>query len=169
MVLELFFSCKSNTRQRAIALAILFFGLLVAGSMTMLEVNASLSVTLNPTSGPAGTTVYIYASGFTSNGAIHASLFNGSSAGDFQADANGNVNTTVVVPAVQTGLYQFIVTDESSGATTTTSFTVTSSTTTPTTTPAPTHAVPEFQSSLVVLTLFTAVSIATIFIVRKRK
>jgi hypothetical protein len=177
MVLSLFFSFKSNEVRCEVTLAIFIFGLLVAGSMIMPRANASPTITLNPTSGPPGTTVHIYGSGFTANGQIHTALWNGTSAYNFEADANGNLNTTTQVPDVEAGLYGFTVTDVATQSTTQTQFTVTQSLTssTPVTTssttasPSPTPKVPEFQSSLIVLTLFTAVSIVTILIVRKRK
>jgi len=139
--------------------------------------NASPTITLNPTSGPPGTTVHIYGSGFTDNGQIHSALWNGTSACNFEADAHGNLNTTTQVPNVEAGLCGFTVTDVATQSTTQTQFTVTQSSTSPTpvttssatASPSPTPKVPEFQSSLVILTLFIAVSIATILIVRKRK
>jgi IPT/TIG domain len=177
MVLKLVLSYKSNITRRAITLAIFVFGLLIVGSMAIPRANAAPSITLNPTSGPTGTTVHIYGSGFTSNGQISSALWNGMSAYSFAADANGNLNTTVQVPDVGPGNYGFTVTDVATQGTTQTQFTVTQSSTSPTPTttssatasPSPTPSIPEFQSLLVVLTLFTAVSIAAILMVRKRK
>ena len=177
MVPNLFFSCKSNLARSAIPLAVLVFSLLVVGSITMSGVNASPTITLNPTSGPPGTTVYITGSGYTPNGQIPTQLWNGTSTYTFTADANGNLNTTEVVPNVDPGLYGFTVTDATTQATTTTQFTVTQSTTSPTptpsssasTSPSTTPAVPEIQPLLIVLALFTAVSAAAILTIRKRK
>ena len=177
MVLKLVFFCNSNRARSVIILAIFAFGLLVVGSMIMPRANAALSVTLNPTSGPPGTTVHIYASGFTPNGQIPTKLWNGTSAYTFTADANGVVNTTVTVPNVTPGLYGFTVTDASTSSTTQTQFTVTSSSTTPTPTstssatasPSPSSTIPEFQSLLLVLALFIVVSVAATVMIRKRK
>ena len=135
------------------------------------------AITLDPTSGPTGTTVHIYGSGFTSNGQIQSQLWNGTSTYSFTADASGNLNTTTVVPNVEAGPYTFIVIDESSQADTLTHFTVTQSSTSPSPTttsstaasPSPTPTVPELQLPVVVLILFIATSILAISMVRKRK
>jgi len=167
MVLKLFHSNKSNMKLSVATLVLFFFGLLFAGLMTMPGANAALSVTLNPTSGPPGTTVHIYASGFTPNGNIPTKLWNGTESGTFTADSNGVVNTTVVVPDVQPGLYGFTVTDASSGSTTQTQFTVTQSGSSPT--PTPKATVPEFSSFLVVLPMLIALSVAAASMARKAK
>ena len=173
----MFFRYKSNITHSAIPLAIFVFGLLVVGLMTMPGANAAPSITLNPTSGPPGTTVHIYGSGFTSNGQIHSALWNGTSAYNFEADVHGNLNTTTQVPNVEPGLYGFTVTDVATQSTTQTQFTVTQSSTSPTPTttssvtasPSPTPNIPEFQSLLIVPTLFIAVVVAAILMFRKRK
>jgi hypothetical protein len=170
-------SSKSNLTRNTISLAIFVFTILVVGSITMQGAYASPTVTLNPTSGPTGTTVHIYGSGFTPNGEIQSQLWNGTSAYSFTADASGNINTTTVVPDVESGPYVFIVTDSSSQGTTLTQFTVTQSSTsaTPTTTsststsPSPTPSVPELQLPVVVLILFIATSSLAISTIRKRK
>jgi len=158
---------KSNIAKSVLALAIVF-GLLIVGSLTVVEVHATPSITVNPTSGPPGTTVNVYGTGFTPNGSIHTELWNGSSAYNFQADASGDLNTTVQVPKVEAGLYKFVVTDESSGVQTNTQFTVTQSSTSPTSTTSatstPKSTVPEFPSiGLGIAALFvisTAVSLS---------
>ena len=129
MVFKLLFLGKSDKAYAAIALAVFFFGLLVIGSVAMPRANAAPSITLSPTSGPAGTTVHVYGSGFTANGEINSELWNGTSAYNFSADANGNLNTTVIVPSVESGLYGFTITDQSTGSSTQTQFTVTQSST----------------------------------------
>jgi len=169
MVLKLFHSNKSNMKLSVATLVLFFFGLLFAGLMTMPRANAALSVTLSPTSGPPGTTVHIYASGFTPNGDIPTKLWNGTESGTFTADSNGVVNTTVVVPDVQPGLYGFTVTDASSGSTTQTQFTVTQSGSSPTPTPTPKATVPEFSSFLVVLPMLIALSVAGASMSRRAK
>lgn len=169
------FSFKSLTGSTRTVIAILVFGVLIVGLIP--GAKAAPNITLSPTSGPTGTTVYIYGSGFTPNGQIHSALWNGTNAYDFNADANGNLNTTVTVPDVTAGNYGFTVTDVATGSATQTQFTVTQSSTssTPTTTstatasPVPTSSIPEFQSTFIVLTLFAAVSIGAILIARKRK
>jgi hypothetical protein len=116
-------------------------------------VNAAPVFPLNPTNGPPGTVVQVTGSGFTPNGDINADLWNGTSAYTFSADSSGNLNTTETVPPVDPGTYRFVVTDASTGGSTTTQFVVTESTSaspTPTTsssaseTPAPSPSVPEF-------------------------
>ncbi len=178
MVFKLLFLGKSDKAYAAIALAVFFFGLLVIGSVAMPRANAAPSITLSPTSGPPGTTVHVYGSGFTANGEINSELWNGTSAYNFSADGNGNLNTTVTVPTVEAGLYGFTITDQSTGSSTQTQCTVTQSSTAPTPTPtastsashspAPT-ATPEFPPLLAVVAVFTAGSAAAFLIVRKRK
>jgi hypothetical protein len=173
MVLKLFFRSKPNLVHTSLIFAIVVLSILVVGSMTMSGVNAAPTITLNPTSGPPGTTVHVTGSGYTPNGSIPTQLWNGSSTYTFTADANGNLNTTEVVPNVDPGPYVFIVIDSTSQATTTTQFTVTQSTTSPTPTAtssaSTSPSVPEIQPLLVILTMFTAVSAAAILTVRKRK
>jgi len=178
MVFKLLFLGKSNKAYATIALAMFFFGLLVIGSIAMPRANAAPSITLSPTSGPAGTTVHVYGSGFTANGEINSELWNGTSAYNFSADANGNLNTTVIVPPVEAGLYGFTITDQSTGSSTQTQFTVTqssaSSTPTPTSSTGASHSptpatTPEFPSLLAVLTVFMAGSAVAFLMVRKRK
>jgi hypothetical protein len=177
-VLKLVISGKSNLTRNKISLTIFVFAvLLIVGSITTQGVYAAPTVTLNPTSGPTGTTVHIYGSGFTQNGQIQTQLWNGTSTYSFTADATGSVNTTTVVPDVESGPYVFIVIDVSSQATTLTQFTVTQSSTSPSPTttsstsasPSPTPSVPELQLSVVVLILFIAISSLAISTVRKRK
>lgn len=156
----MFFS-KSNVGRSAI-LAILVFGLLAVALMILPAAYASPTVTVNPTSGPPGTSVNVLGSGFTPNGQIQSELWNGTSAYSFAADANGNLNTTVVVPQVESGLYGFTITDVASQSTTQTQFTVTTSSASATPT------VPEFQSLVVVLILLIATSVAAISVVKKR-
>jgi hypothetical protein len=148
---------KSNLSKSFVVLSLFMLCLLVAGSMTMLKVNASPSVTLNPTSGATGTTVHIFASGFTAYGTINTALFNGTSTPSFQADANGNVNETVEVPMVLSGLYQFVVTDATSGSQTTTQFTVT-----------PGSNIPEFPSIGIGLAVLIAISTLAVLLYIKR-
>ncbi len=177
MVLRLFISGKSNLTRNIISLAIFVFIIMVVGPITMQGAYAAPTITLNPTSGPTGTTVHIYGSGFTPNGQIQSQLWNGTSAYSFTADATGNLNTTTVVPNVESGPYVFIVIDASSQGTTQTQFTVTQSSTSPTPTttsstsasPSPTPSVPELQLPVVVLILFIATSSLAVSTVRKRK
>ena len=172
-MLKLFISGKSNLKRNAISLVIFVFIILIVGSITMQGAYATPTITLNPTSGPTGTTVHIYGSGFTPNGEIQSQLWNGTSAYSFTADASGNLNTTTVVPDVESGPYVFIVVDSSSQGTTTTQFTVTQSSTSPTPTTtsstAATASVPEFQLPVAVLSLFMALSSLAILMVRRRK
>jgi hypothetical protein len=176
MVLKMFFSSKSNKARIVMPLAIFVFGLLIVGSMTLPGAKAAPTITLNPTSGPSGTTVHVTGSGYTANGEIDTELWNGTSAYTFTADANGNLDTTVTVPPVEAGLYGFTVTDVATQSTTQTQFTVTQSSTSPTptatssstTAPSPTPSIPEFQSLLIVLTLFIAVSVAAVLMVKER-
>ncbi|HUK85707.1 MAG TPA: hypothetical protein VLU95_07580 [Candidatus Acidoferrum sp.] len=166
---------KSNLTRSMIPLAIFIFSLLVVGLATMPDANAAPTITLNPTSGPPGTTVHITGSGYTANGEIDTELWNGTSAYTFNADANGNLDTTVTVPPVEPGLYGFTITDAASQGTTQTQFTVTQGSASPTPTtsssasPSPTSTVPEFPASMVILTLILAVSSAAFLMVRKRK
>ncbi|HUK84858.1 MAG TPA: hypothetical protein VLU95_03245 [Candidatus Acidoferrum sp.] len=161
----------------ALTIAIFVMGLLIIGSITMQGAYAAPTVSVSPTSGPPGTTVRVYGSGFTSNGQIHSALWNGTSAYNFDADASGNLNTTVTVPNVEAGLYGFTITDVTTQSTTQTQFTVTQSSTSPTptstsstsTSPSPTPRVPEFGSIVVVLTILIALSITATLTVRKSK
>ena len=127
-------------------------------STTMLGAYASPSIKLSPTSGPPGTVVSVTGSGYTPNGEIQANLWNGSSAYTFEADAHGDLTTSETVPPVDPGTYQFVITDVSSSAQTTTQFTVTSGSATaaPTTASStPTPTVPE-------LPVFAVVAVALI-------
>ena len=160
----MFLSHKLKIRL-SVALAFLVSVLVGAGLTAMPAAHATLNVTLNPTSGPPATTVHIYASGFTPNGEIATKLWNGTSSGTFTADNSGDVNTTVIVPDVETGLYGFTITDTTTGSQTQTQFTVTSTASTPT----PTPKVPEFPSLLIVLPLLIALSIAAVPMARKAK
>jgi hypothetical protein len=169
------FCFKSNRARTAITLTMFVFGLLIVGLLMMPGAYAAPTITLNPMSGPAGTTVHISGSGFTPNGQINSELWNGTSAYSFTADANGNLNTTTTVPNVEPGLYGFIVTDASSQGTTQTQFTVTQTSTSPTptttssTSPSSTPTVPELQLPVVVLTLFLVISSLAISIIKRRK
>jgi hypothetical protein len=145
-------------------LSVLVVSALVLGLIIIPNVNAALSVTLKPTSGPPGTVVQITCSGYTPNGQVQATV-NGTVLGTKNADSHGDLNFNVTVPNFPDGTYKFISTDLTTQTQTQVQFTITSTTTTA----SPTPKVPEFQSLLIVLTLLIAVSVATILAVRKRK
>ena len=141
----------------------------------MPHASAAPSITLNPTSGPPGTTVHVTGSGYTANGEIDTELWNGTSAYTFSADDNGNLDETVTVPPVDAGLYGFTITDATTQSTTQTQFTVTQGSASPTpttsssTSPSPSPTVPEFTSSMVVLMMVIALSSTAFLMIRKRK
>ena len=153
----LFFRLDKKTLG-VITLALLVFTV----SVTLTEVNALLVVAVSPSSGTQGTVVQITGSGFTPNGQIKASLWNGKTTSTFKADVNGNLNTTVTVPAVAKGLYAINVTDASSGKQTSTSFIVTQSS-------LPTPTTPEIPLPVFVLALLAVVSLTgALLALRKR-
>ena len=176
-MLKLSPSIRSKSTRNKIPFVIFVFALLIVGSIIIQGAYAAPTMTLNPTSGPAGTTVHIYGSGFSPNGEIQSQLWNGTSTYSFTADANGNLNTTTVVPDVESGPYTFIVSDPSIQGSTQVTFTVTQSSTSATPTassatsvsPSPTPTVPEFQLPAIVLSLLIVISILTMLMVRKRK
>jgi len=126
--------------------------------------SAAPTITLNPTSGPAGTVVQVTGSGYTPNGDIDATLWNGTSAYTFTADANGQLSTTETVPPVAPGLYQFIVTDSTTQSSTTTQFTVTQESGA---SPTPTPSVPEFPTAVIVSMTMLLIG-ATTLVAKKR-
>lgn len=126
---------------------IVSFVLLVLCSSIPSFAAAAPTITLNPTSGPPGTVVQVTGSGYTPNGEIEASLWNGTSAYTFTADSYGYLSTTETVPTVDPGLYQFVVTDTTTQSSTTTQFTVTQSSLT---SPTPTPSVPEFPIGVII-------------------
>ena len=146
------------------------FSVLVVGSMAVLRVSAAPSGTITPTSGPSGTIVYASGSGFTPNGEVQATI-NGQLFGTKNADANGNVNVTVIVPNVAVGNYQIVVTDVTTGATVTAQFNVTpgSVTATAIATATATPTVPELPTIAITLTVFIAATLATLVFLRKSR
>jgi hypothetical protein len=122
-------------------LLILVVSALVLGLIIIPNVNAALSVTLNPTSGPPGTVVQVTCSGYTPNGQVQATV-NGTVLGTKTADSNGDLNFNVTVPNFPAGTYKFISTDLTTQTQTQVQFTETSTTTTA----SPTPTVPEFPS-----------------------
>ena len=128
-------------------LSVLVVSALVLGLIIIPNVNAALSVTLKPTSGPPGTVVQITCSGYTPNGQVQATI-NGTVLGTKTADSHGDLNFDVTVPNFPAGTYKFISTDLTTQTQTTVQFTITSTTTaspTPTAvTASTTPKVPEF-------------------------
>ncbi len=120
-------------------LSVLVVSALVLGLIIIPNVNAALSVTLNPTSGPPGTVVQITCSGYTPNGQVQATI-NGTVLGTKTADSHGDLNFNVTVPNFPDGTYKFISTDLTTQTQTQVQFTITSTTTTA----SPTPTVPEF-------------------------
>jgi len=127
-------------------LSVLVVSALVLGLIIIPNVNAALSVTLKPTSGPPGTVVQITCSGYTPNGQVQASI-NGTVLGTKTANSNGDLSFSVTVPNYPAGTYTMISEDLTTGAQTTVQFTITSTAASPTptaTTASPTPTVPEF-------------------------
>jgi len=120
-------------------LSVLVVSALVLGLIIIPNVNAALSVTLNPTSGPPGTVVQITCSGYTPNGQVQATV-NGTVLGTKNADSHGDLNFNVTVPNFPDGTYKFISTDLTTQTQTQVQFTITSTTTIA----SPTPTVPEF-------------------------
>ena len=156
---------------------IVLLSLLTVCLTAMSRVSAAPTVTISPTSGPAGTKVQATGSGFTPNGQVVATL-NGkvvSRLGTATAKANGDLDVNVTVPNVAAGTYNLQVEDVTTGSTAGITFTVTSSSSSPsptaTSTVSPTSTIPEFPSLLVILTVFIAVSlfVAVLVTVRKTK
>jgi hypothetical protein len=146
---------------------IVFLSMLTVGLTTMSRVQAAPTVTISPTSGPAGTKVQATGSGFTPNGQVVATL-NGkvvSRLGTATAKSNGDLDVTVTVPNVAAGTYNLQVEDVTTGSTAEITFTVTSSSSSP----SPTATVPEFPSLLAILTVFIAVSLFVAVLVTARK
>jgi len=120
-------------------LSVLVVSALVLGLIIIPNVNAALSVTLKPTSGPPGTVVQITCSGYTPNGQVQATV-NGTVLGTKTADSHGDLNFDVTVPNFPAGTYKFISTDLTTQTQTQVQFTITSTTTIA----SPTPTVPEF-------------------------
>ena len=120
-------------------LSVLVVSALVLGLIIIPNVNAALSVTLKPTSGPPGTVVQITCSGYTPNGQVQATI-NGTVLGTKTADSHGDLNFDVTVPNFPDGTYKFISTDLTTQTQTQVQFVITSTTTTA----SPTPTVPEF-------------------------
>ena len=120
-------------------LSVLVVSALVLGLIIIPNVNAALSVTLKPTSGPPGTVVQITCSGYTPNGQVQATV-NGTVLGTKTADSHGDLNFDVTVPNFPDGTYKFISTDLTTQTQTQVQFTITSTTTIA----SPTPTVPEF-------------------------
>ena len=120
-------------------LSVLVVSALVLGLIIIPNVNAALSVTLKPTSGPPGTVVQITCSGYTPNGQVQATV-NGTVLGTKNADSHGDLNFNVTVPNFPDGTYKFISTDLTTQTQTQVQFTITSTTTIA----SPTPTVPEF-------------------------
>ena len=120
-------------------LSVLVVSALVLGLIIIPNVNAALSVTLKPTSGPPGTVVQITCSGYTPNGQVQATI-NGTVLGTKTADSHGDLNFDVTVPNFPDGTYKFISEDLTTQTQTQVQFTITSTTTTA----SPTPTIPEF-------------------------
>ena len=141
-----------NKRSAIVATIAVF---LLSFSLAISCVYALPTVTLTPTSGPQGSTVMISGSGFTPNGQVSVGLWNGTTTSSYTADVNGNLNETVTVPSVATGIYGLNFTDVSNGRTTLVTFNVTQSNL-PTNTPSPSSTIPEFPILAVGLVVLMA-------------
>ena len=128
--------------------------------MTMSNVAGFPVVSLNPTNGTQGTEVRITGIGFTPSGQINANLWNGTTATSFTADVNGNLNTTVTVPAVAIGVYIFRIVDVATNDTALASFIVAQSN-------LPTPSVPEISS--IALVLSTLIAGSALLVVARKK
>ena len=132
--------------------------LFVLGASLLVLVNAAPTITLSPTSGPPYTVVHVSGSGFTPNMQINVITWNGTGSITFTSDPYGNLNTTLTVPTMNPGLYQFTVADAYTHSSTQTQFTITQAS------PTPTPTVPEFPTAAVtfmVLLFIGAVMLAT--------
>ena len=159
LVLSHFLNRKSAVT--AIVAILLCFSLGISG------VYGLPKVTLMPANGPQGTAVTINASGFTPNGKITVSLWNGTTTSSYTADVNGNLKETVTVPAVATGIYGLSFTDVSNGRITLVTFNVTQSNL-PTTSLSPSPTLPEFP--FFAFSLFALVAASAVgWIVFKKK
>lgn len=124
-------SAKSSLKKPAykrILIAILI-GMLLTATSAIVSVKASpaITVTVSPTSGPAGTTVTVSGENATADGEVRvyaAIFFFAFFAATTTANSTGGYSVNITVPAVPSDIYTILVLDVTTGDTDTTTFTV---------------------------------------------